>query len=149
MELERKPKTQAELIRLLRIELAGSIDKALIARFRRLDWTNNAKTAATAEHGRESLGQEVLAEVSGTEDLPEELNLQVPVYRDVGRTTVYTVKCAVEIDTVQATFCVTPLPGQLDLAQESALTAIRDELVKGLSSTSVPIYAGNPSQAQS
>lgn len=116
-----KPMTQAQLVRTLRIIFNGCLpgDSNLIGVVRNMKFDSASAAAAEIKHGRESLGRQIQASVTGEGAIPEEVNLFLPVYENFGRPKF--VKCAIEVFPHEQQFKLTPYPGQLRDAVELVL----------------------------
>lgn len=132
---------QRGFIRLL--ELVLGTDKALITPFRRLNWKTSVSANGDVQSGRDRLGREVNAEVSGTTDLPDEILVHTPVYRERGEREVWHIRCRIETFPAQERILIQPYPGEIEAAIEGQQQAIHDRLVDGLHD-GVPVYYGEP-----
>lgn len=116
---------QKAFVRLLRIDLRRCFtDSNLLALVRNLKWKVGADTAGDVQHGRESLGRAIQAEVRGESSIPEDIFLSVPIWENFRFAT--TVTCAVEIFPAEEVFKLTPLPGSMERALDDGLDAIRE-----------------------
>lgn len=143
----------AALINLLRFELPCAAGAALIPKLRRVDFKRAAEEGSTTEHGRETFGAAVEAAVQQREDIPEEIDIEVPVYINPGLATATTVKvrCGVYIDVVNKGFVVKPLADAMDLAVHEAQVVIGGLLRKATAGEGegVPVFYGTPVDAPS
>ena len=89
--------------------------------------------------GRESLGRQVEHEVQGTEDLPERIVAQVPVFETPDYTTRLELFVEPNYDTEK--FDVGPMPGQVVTMKNIVLERIAKELAEV---TDVKVLIGNP-----
>ena len=123
---------QRSLILFLKRTLYGSIDESLLPRFRGLDFSKREEASSTVKHGEESLGRSIHAAVVGAADIPEFMEVRVPVYSNPGLTWPQTVRLSVDINVAQCLVELTPLPDQLSLAlaaaQEQLGTLLTNEL---------------------
>ena len=131
---------QTKFIRLLRIDL-GLDNTAVVAKFRKLDWENGDKARGDVKHGDARLSREVIAKVEGIDQLPEEIRVPVPVYRQAGEREEYEVLCAVEIDARNQTFQLLPLPDEIERVIDLHQADIRSRLDADLT---CPVYYGRP-----
>lgn len=129
---------QSDFIRTLRMTLSAPPE--LIAPFRRLDWSSRSTGGAKVEHGRQSLGKELEAQISGIGELPEEIRLAVPLYRDQGERQQYTIRCLIEIDPIGQRFLLRPASGELEQALQAHQGDIRDRLLAEVDK--IPVYYG-------
>jgi len=132
LEQEKPAFDQARFIKLLRLELG--LDAVLVVnKFRKLSWNSCEDANGNVQRGRESLGAAIEAQVRGVDELPEELVIPVPIFRNQGLTDTYDVRCAVEIDVRNKVFQLVPLPGELDRAIHAAEDAVKvqiDEMIE-------------------
>jgi hypothetical protein len=146
-KLARSPEwlEQKAFIRLLRITLAGSLAPSeLLNKVRKIKFESGSVVTGKITRQDESLGRSLSAAASSDEgDLPEDVILEVPVYKNPGEATSYPVQCAVEIDPMQGKFQLVPFPGALEMAIELAMASIKKRLVAGLHE-GIPVYHGAP-----
>ena len=145
---EKKPAfKQLQFIRLLRVDL-GLDNLAVVAQFRKLNFTMNDGGTNDFQHGRDLLGKEIIAKVKGSSELPDELPVLVPVYQQAGERTDFTVRCAIEIDTVNQMFQLLPLPDELERVVDLAQASIHGRLTAALGEidgqSAIPVYYGEP-----
>lgn len=136
---------QKAFVRLLRIDLAGTIDPVvLLEKVRRVKFENGVQTTANVAKQRESFGRSITSEVtSDGGDLPDEVTLLVPVYKTMGRREPVPLRCSVEVDPGEGTFRLLPLPDELERVGHVAVAAVARELSDGLETT-IPAYYGKP-----
>ena len=137
-----KPMKQADVVRLLRHDLSGSVDPSLVPTFRAIDFKRRNDGSSEVHHGRESLGKQVEAIVTGRSEIPEEITVNLRVYANVDLPMRYPVVCTVEIDPVQETFSIRPLPDELTTVVQQAQAEIGDRLRKSLDK--IPVFYGTP-----
>jgi hypothetical protein len=145
---EKKPAfDQAKFIRLLRIDL-GLDNVAVVAQFRKLDFTMSDVGVGDIKHGQSRLGKEIAAKIEGIADLPEELPVPVPIYQETGEREEYLVRCAVEIDPINRVFQLLPMPDELERVLDLAQAGIHKRLTTALSAidgqAAIPVYYGEP-----
>jgi hypothetical protein len=146
--LEQNPNwlTQKELVRLLRVTL--QLDAAAIAVFRRIDWSSSSTGQGTVERGRESLGRSIEQQVKGAQEIPEFINVPLPIYRNVGEDEIYSVRLLVDFDIEAAKIQIIPAPGELDHILHAHQMNIRRRLEDTLQADGkkllVPVYFGTP-----
>jgi hypothetical protein len=140
-----KPAMQPKaFVRMLRVDLAGTLDPAaLLNHVRRLKFTTADTVNASVARGKESMGREINSEVATAADIPETVTLAAPVFKTPGETDRYPVRCAVEIDPMEGTLQLLPLPDELERVERMALESIAARLSEGLSE-GIPFYAGKP-----
>jgi hypothetical protein len=136
--LEQKP-----FVRLLRVELAGTLDPfMLLDPVRTMRWESTATTSGTVGRQQESLGREIASKVRTEQDLPEDVVLQVPVFKTPGETARWPMRCSVDADPALCKIQLLPLPDEVERVIDLALMSIRDRLVQGLGE--IPCYRGKP-----
>jgi len=115
--------TQSDFIRELRISFRGCLgDGNLLALLRQLKFANSADAAAAIQHGRESIGKQILLSVTGESAIPEEMALNIPVFDNFDRRT--RVMCAIEIFPQEQQFRLTPYPQELKRAMDETIESI-------------------------
>lgn len=135
---------QKSFVRLLRIELARTLDPVvLLDKVRKLKFENGSITSGHVGRGSESLGREITSKVHQGEDIPEEVTLSCPVYKTPGETEAIGVRCSVEIEPTNGTFRLLPLPDELEMVRHVAVSRIGERLKEGLAEA-IPCYHGNP-----
>lgn len=134
---------QADLVRVLRVALAGCLPSgsSLLGLVRNLKFRNDAAGVGNLQHGRESMGKSIEAEVLGTDALPEEVTLHVRVFDLPECRVARPVTCALEIEPHTQTFRLTPLPLQLNEAMEAELSEIEARIRGAV--RDVPLYRGS------
>lgn len=135
--------SQAELLTLLRIELFGLVDAAVIGKYRVLDWSQTSGVRAEKTQRTETLGRSVEARVQAVDDLPEFLPIVVQVWEETPWIT-RTIQMFIDPEPMQGTFRVAVPAQALDVAVSSAV----DELVSWLRSQTendaYTVLAGTP-----
>lgn len=136
---------QKAFVRLLRIDLAGTLDPVtLLEKVRRVKFENGVSTVANVAKQRESFGRSIVSEVSTDGgDLPDEVTLAVPVYKTMGQRQAYPLRCSVEVDPGEGTFRLLPLPDELERVGHVAVSHLARDLSEGLK-PEVPAYYGKP-----
>ena len=138
---------QAAFVRLLRIEL-GLDNVAVVSQFRKLEWSADNEGSGDIQHGMNRLAKSVVAKVQGIGDLPDQLDIPVPVYQQAGEQTEYLVRCAVEIDICNQRLQLVPLPDALERAIDIAQASIHSRLSNALGEVdgraAIRLYYGRP-----
>lgn len=116
---------QRDFVRLLRIDLAGcfSGQSNLLPLVRNLKWTGANEANLAVQHGKESIGRAITAQVSGADAIPEEVTLFVPIWENHDARQF--VRCAVEIAPQEQSFRLTPYPLQIREALDGSLRDLR------------------------
>ena len=125
LEQEAKLLTQVEVIRLLRITFNGCLQSGsqILPMLRQLKFSATQAGGGSVQHGKESLGKSVLAELnSDGKDLPDEIWFTLNVYRNW--LCPVTVRCAFEVLPHEQKFRITPFPGEIDAAYHDTLASI-------------------------
>lgn len=102
---------------------------------RQLKFSDDSKGTSTVSHGRESMGVSIEREVSGANEIPEEILFTIPVYEGVfwqGDQFFARIRCAVHIDAENRKFTIRPLSGEISKALADARRWICDQLTEEL-----------------
>ena len=136
---------QKAFIRFLRIELAGALaTNVLLEKVRKIKFENGVVTTGNVGRQQESLGRiQTSSTTSLAGDLPEVVQLSVPVYANPGELDLYPVDCAIDDDAKAEKFQLIPLAGQLDRAVQLAVGSIAQRLSQDLTA-GIPFYHGSP-----
>lgn len=144
-ELEKAaPFDQRRLIVFLRNRLA--VEDAIVARFRRLDWTGGGATRSEIGRGKESIGREITAAITQASDMPDVIHVSAPVYTLAGVNTTETVAVAIDTNPTEQTFTLRPMPDELTIAEQRAQQTIREALQEQarMCDPEPPVFAGQP-----
>jgi hypothetical protein len=143
LRAERSWLDQRAFVRLLRVELARTLEPVvLLEKVKRLKFENGVTTTGHVGRAAESLGREITSKLERGEELPEQVTLSAPVYKTAGETDPLPVRCSVEVNTMEGTFQLMPLPDEIERVLTLAVASIRDrlnDLAEG-----VPAYHGRP-----
>lgn len=136
---------QQALIRRLRIDLPGVERRnELLGTVRKLKFRQSTSGEEDIQHGKESLGRAIEAQVTGSGDIPETIVVRGPVYCNPGeREKSYAVGLDLEIMPADQKFRLRPLPDELDRAVRDALQGIREHLNEELPDGTA-IFFGTP-----
>jgi len=136
---------QQQLIRLLRIDLPGAERRnELLSTVRKIKFRQSTSGEDDIQHGKESLGRAIEAQVTGSGDIPETVVVAGPVYCNPGeREQSYVVGLDLEILPSEQKFRLCPLPDELDKAARDALQGIRYRLNESLPDGTA-IFFGSP-----
>jgi hypothetical protein len=121
-----RPMDQRAFVRLLRHDLGMA--QPTVNAFRRLDWKTAVEATGEVVHGRDRMGREINAQVIQAAELPEDLMVSVPVYREAGERQPVSLRCDVEIDAARQTLQLSPIPGEIENAIDDAQRSIRERL---------------------
>jgi len=126
-------RTQKDFIRDLRVVYRSCLaDTNLIANLRGIKWDNRDGGDSNLQHGKESMGRQIINQVQGVDVIPEEISLTIPVFEN--HTFRTRIQCAVDVNPESRTFALTPFPQELHNAMEAAL----DDILLGLTKTDFP-----------
>jgi hypothetical protein len=145
-QLAKTPKLeQADLVRLLRREFRNSPQQAtVLSAVRKIKFSRGETGFSDIQHGNESMGKSVEAEVTGAGEIPDSLTLPVVVYANPGeRENVVTVAFDLEISVHEQRFVLKPLPDETVIAVQIALANIRKAISAG-APKDIPILYGTP-----
>jgi len=147
MEKDRRLYKQREFLDILRTDLAGCVDDDFVALIRQI----RVSASSLADHevgvGKESLGKQAsLATTAGNKPIPEQISLEVNIFRDVPEIARQAVRAAVICEVAE--FGLIPLPMDLDCAMLSTQEAIAGSLTDLLKLYGMedlpPIVGGDP-----
>jgi hypothetical protein len=135
--------SQPDFVRLLRIELAGTLDNAtLLDKARRLKIGQTAET--TVGRRDASWGNEIKSLAGQDDDPPDQVTLQLPVYKTPGETDPVYVACTVEVEVAQPKpFRLLPMPDEIERVFGLRMASIAERLKEGLDD-GIPCYWGRP-----
>lgn len=136
---------QQQVIRLLRVNLPG-IERRLelLSIIRKIKFRQSTSGEDDIQHGKESLGRAIEAQVTGSGDIPETVIVTGPIYCNPGeREQSYAVGLDLEILPTEQKFRLCPLPDELDRATRDALQSIRERLNEALPDGTA-IFFGTP-----
>lgn len=137
-------KSQPDFLRLVRIELAGTIEDSLL-----LDRARKLKIGQTTEtkidKRSESMGHEIRSLAGKDDEVPDDVLLTMPVYKTAGEAgRLVHVHCTVEVDVTRpAPFRLVPMPNEVERCVDVAMGDIAGRLGEGLNKD-VPAYRGKP-----
>lgn len=133
---------QQQLIRLLRIDLPGALSRAeLLTTIRQIKFRQSSSGESNVQHGSESLGRSIEAQVTGANDIPEQVAVSCNVYQNPGeREFTATVMCDLEIVPTEQKFRFRPLPDELERVTEAAIAGIRERIAQDIES----VFYGTP-----
>lgn len=145
--LEGKELDQQDLIHLLRFDLRDATGlETMLAAVRNLRFRSGESGQSNLQHGNESLGMSVEAEVTGAGDLPETLLIGTPVFSNPGESVFSAeIELGLEINSRRRLFYLSPMPGSLEDAMHNAVENIRERVLEEIAD--LPIFYGSPSAA--
>jgi hypothetical protein len=123
---------QPDFVRLLRVDLAGTLDPAvLLNRVRKL--VIGQKTTTEVNRRGESFGHEINALAGKDTDPPDEVDLCLPVFKTPGEQTPVYVACTVDVEVAQPKpFRLVPKPDEVERVLQVAVGSIGERLRAGL-----------------
>lgn len=126
-------RSQKDFIRDLRVIYRNCLsDNSLINNLRGIKWGNSDTGGAEIQHGKESMGRQIINQVQGMDIIPEEITLTLPVFENHPFRT--TIQCAVDINPEARSFALTPFPQEVHNAMENTL----DDILLGLDKDKFP-----------
>lgn len=136
--------SQADLIRTIRVDLQGTIGRAdLLTAIRSIKFRQSTAGTSTVQHGNESLGRTIEAEVSGAGNIPESVIVSCAVFSNPGeREKTFTVGCDLEIVPQHSAFRFRPIPDELERVTDAAIAGIRQRIEDELDG--VAVFFGSP-----
>lgn len=140
-----EPMQQRQLVNLLREELINAAPASLLTRVRKVEATMGATTKGEITHGKEKGVSEFQAELVGASEIPESIELNVPIYGNVP-TQAETIACAVSFTMPPnpITFTISPLPDQITLAVQNTQRQLKKLLEDSLGEAKIPVFLGTP-----
>lgn len=133
----------ADIIRTVRFQLNGIGFDELAASLRKVDFSRKSTGASDVAHGRESYGRSVEAEVQGTNNIPETVVVETPVYENDGvRGLRARIVCGIFIDAQQGVITLRPLADEIRNGQMNVLADVRQMIENAC--PGIPCYEGTP-----
>lgn len=136
------PRTHPDFVRFLVQTLRDELDAAapgLLGTLRNLKFRTEDEQAGEVKQGRESMGRQIEAEVTGATDLPE--TVLIKVRRWASLEYVATVECLLVLDVKERKLSLRPLADQLEQAENGAQDWLHQQLQ---SAVECPVYYGSP-----
>ena len=138
--VSKTPFQQKPFVLFLKRLMRGAIDDSLLAAVRVIEFKRRNDGSGTVQHGKESLGRSVEAEVQGMSAIPEIVVANVPVYSTPGCDQRHGIGLSIDIDPDQQTFSLTPLADELTFAIHAAQRALHE----ALDESGLPVFYGQP-----
>jgi hypothetical protein len=120
---------QRALVRLLGRTLG--VGKHYVDRFRRIDFKLANEGTQVIERAKETLGKRVEAQVQGVDELPDEIDVTIPLYREIDEQQTYSLRLFIEPDLRNQVFEVGPFPGEVDRVQQLPRPALEHPVQPG------------------
>jgi hypothetical protein len=132
--------TQPELIQLLRITMRGCVvNPNLLGIVRKVKFSTSSDGESNIQHGNASMGKSIAASVMGTDVIPEEFALDVPVWENFPMK--QRIMCAIDIDLDNRTFGVMPYPVECKAALDRNISEVQKQLAEQVK---IPVFQGKP-----
>lgn len=134
--------TQQDLISLLKYDLETVLDGAeLLAAVRHIKFRTGASGESNIQHGRESMGRSIDAEVTGAGDMPDAATIRCRVF-DIEEIAAVDIHCDLQILPEKQLFRFRPRVNQLSSARRSQIDDITEFIRDALKIHRV--YRGEP-----
>jgi len=135
---------QASLVRLLRVELRGVARATeLLTAVRKIKFRQAESGHSDIQHGNESMGRAVEAEVTGADAIPDMLVVDTNLYSNPGLDEhKLAIGLDLEIDVKNQKFLLRPIPDEIEKVTAAQLSAIRDEIE--VADAAIPLFFGKP-----
>lgn len=132
---------QRDFRRLLRVDLAGCFaTPELLNYVSSVKFTSGTVTQGNLARNKESMGLDLQAEVNGGVECPDFVQLNIPVFDNVGlRAWTYPVTCVFEVDVTQQTFMLMPIP----MSSRDILDRAVSDIGKKLAEAPCPVFRGS------
>lgn len=132
-----------DVLRMLRNGLHGTGADGLAAKLSALQFRVTKGQDVSIAHGRESMGRAVEAEVVEAESLPQEWELSVPIWANVGFSGYRgLVKLGIELDFESAGISLSVLSDQCHRAMNDAMAQVKEDLEKALPEPGTTVLLG-------
>jgi len=122
-----------QLTRILVTSLAGCVtNEDFLKIVRQVQFDTMRETKQTNSHSKESLGRKVEKSVAANAgEVPEFLNVNLPMIRPIGINTSQQIRCAVLIDIDAETIALIPIGSEMDNAEQKTLAVLHDAISPG------------------
>lgn len=137
-----QPRAHADFVRWLVQNLRDEFDAAapgLLGTIRNLKFRNSDEQSGNVQQGRESMGRQIEAEISGATDLPETVLIKVRRWASLDY--VAAVECLLVLDTTERKLSLRPLADQLEQAENGAQEWLDEQLT---ALVKCPVHYGTP-----
>jgi hypothetical protein len=132
---------QRGFIKLLRVDLADSLAPGiLLDKVRKIRFENGQVTTQESLKNRESMGKQIIAAVSTDGEIPEEVSLEISVFKGIEK---FLVRCSVDVDPARGLFQLAPFPDEIERVVDLALLEIQGRLFENVAETT-NVYMGRP-----
>jgi hypothetical protein len=137
-----QPRGHAEFVRFLVQTLRDELDASapgLLGTLRNLKFRSGDEQTGDVKQGRESMGRQIEAEVTGAGELPE--TVLIKVRRWASLEYLATVECLLVLDVQERKLSLRPLADQLERAENDAQAWLHSQLSGAVE---FPVYYGTP-----
>ncbi len=140
---------QRDFIDFLRRKVNGEVEPdSLISSVRQVKFTKSDNGESKIQTGRESIGRQVEAEMTGADKIPDEVTISVPYYENVRDSGGNLFKVAVDfvLDTniAEGKFLLRPKAGEIDRVREESVENVLLMIQKSVTAKNVRVFAGKP-----
>lgn len=139
---KRAAMTQKDLVRMLAFTFRGCVSADFVRSVRSVKWSSSSEGQSTVDRGKASLGKQISSKIEGIVDLPDEVVVTVPVYKDGAFLFTHAVSCFFEADPDTQTFVLYPYPGQIEAAIDAAEEALFDLLTGSVLPKDYKVFKG-------
>jgi hypothetical protein len=135
--------TQRELLKMLTRQLERCVPNSVVSAIRVITFNRGASGRAAIDHGKETLGHTIEAQVNSTENLPEQFLATIPIYDLAEFSIPVDIKLYLDVNVETQGFVCYPAPGALDRAVRNMQATIHERLEKDLPK-GYPVFQGEP-----
>lgn len=137
-----------DVVKMLKLELHGGNVAHVIQALSRIEFTRTGTGRTNVEHGKESLGRSVEAQVQQAKDVPEKFTLAVPVWSTSGfgrfaGQVEFGIYLDLEAQTVELRVLADEVERVRNLALAQVVTELSVQIEKATGSV-VPVFLGKP-----
>lgn len=140
---ERGSADHKTFVRILRTILFGKVPDGLLPVVRKLEAATATKVQSEIQVGRERGTREFAAELIGTSELPEQIQVATSIYSNAGLRVAHPVRCTLDVELPSLMFRLQPLPDELEYAIEAAQQFIHEKLLGGVED-GIDVFHGSP-----
>ncbi|GJM43460.1 MAG: hypothetical protein DHS20C21_03020 [Gemmatimonadota bacterium] len=141
LESEPRSFTPKEAVKFIRYELHGVNADSIVAALGRVDFTRRSEGRNHVEHGKESLGRSVEAQVQQADKVPDTFEVTVPVFTNSGVRHTAIVRCGLYLDLEAERVEIRVLTDEVQFALDTTMGRIRSTLEE----LTCPVFNGAPS----
>jgi hypothetical protein len=121
---------QRSVVYFLRTTFDGCLDAAgdIVMILRNVKIKANLDGSSSVEHGKSSLGKTISSEVTGAKNIPEVVQVDVPIFANGFPSIRESIRLAIDIDEQTVSFKLQTLPNQVELAIQRAERTVGEQL---------------------